>query len=358
MGLLSTDIKTAGTVAGNAIETKSVAGAQKIFDASGSFKISTDAAGRDIAVIGSQVRSDGVAGGQAVADGCQTGANTLVGAFSSIGSIAGAITGGVLSSLFNSAAAKSNATYPIAATTNTLGFTAGSDLNNFGGVPKGWTSAVSEASVATQGAVAQTTNLTSGVTALDGTSGTCASSVSGLNSELSQFHVLAATTATTLAASSASLAASNNLLQYTAEGVSDSMYDCECAISDFAKAQESTPGLFYQSYIGPTSGYSGVAGGGAATSMSSYSLPPVFSFANEGYVPSPTLAVIGDRPGGEYVVGAARFENAMGKMGQGVTINVTQNINGSGLSAAELEYVLERNNKALVAEITDAAKGF
>ncbi len=360
MGLLSTDIKTAGTVAGTAIETKSAAGAQKIFDASGSFKIGTDAAGRDIAVIGSQVRSDGVAGGQAVADGCQTGANTLVNAFSSIGSIVGAVTSSALSNLFNSAAAKSNVAYPIAATTKTasLGFTAGSDLNNFGGVPKGWTSAVSDASVATQGAVAQTNNLTSGVTALDGTSGTCASSVSGLNSELSQFHVLAATTATTLATSSASLATSNNLLQYTAEGVSDSMYDCECAISDFAKAQESTPGLFYSSYIGPTSGYSGVAGGGAATSMSSYSLPPVFSFANEGYVPSPTLAVIGDRPGGEYVVGAARFENAMGKMGQGVTINVTQNINGSGLSAAELEYVLERNNKALVAEITDAAKGF
>ncbi len=357
MGLLSTDIKTAGTVAGNAIETKSAAGAQKIFDASGAFKIGTDAAGRDIAIIGSHVRSDGVAGGQAVADGCQTGANTLVGAFSSIGSIAGTITGGVLSGLFNSAAAKSNI-YPIAATTSTLGFSAGSDLNNFGGVPKGWTSAVSDASIATQNATAQTANLTSGVTALDGTSGSCTSSVSGLNSELSQFHVLAATTANTLATSSASLAVSNNLLQYTAEGVSDSMYDCECAISDFAKAQESTPGLFYSSYIGPTSGYSGVAGGGAATSMSSYSLPPVFSFANEGYVPSPTLAVIGDRPGGEYVVGAARFENAMGKMGQGVTINVTQNINGSGLSAAELEYVLERNNKALVAEITDAAKGF
>ena len=360
MGLLSTDIKTAGTVAGNAIETKSAAGAQKIFDASGSFKISTDAAGRDIAVIGSQVRSDGVAGGQAVADGCQTGANTLVSAFSSIGSIVGAVTSNALSNLFNSAAAKSNVAYPIATTTKTasLGFTAGSDLNNFGGVPKGWTSAVSDASVATQGAVAQTNNLTSGVTALDGTSGTCASSVSGLNSELSQFHVLAATTATTLATSSASLETSNSLLQYTAEGVSDSMYDCECAISDFAKAQESTPGLFCSSYIGPTSGYSGVAGGGAATSMSSYSLPPIFSFANEGYVPSPTLAVIGDRPGGEYVVGAARFENAMGKAGQGVTINVTQNINGSGLSAAELEYVLERNNKALVAEITDAAKGF
>lgn len=73
-------------------------------------------------------------------------------------------------------------------------------------------------------------------------------------------------------------------------------------------------------------------------------------FANEGYVSRPTLAVIGDRPGGEYVVGANRFEAAASRMGagQGVTINVTQNINGSGLSAAELERVLAKNNKELI----------
>ncbi|MCK9570702.1 phage tail tape measure protein [Candidatus Pacearchaeota archaeon] len=376
MGLLSTEVGTAGTKAGESIQTKSTAGAQKIFDSAAYFKLETNSAGQNIAVIGSAAKTDGIAGGagmraggqdggSAVLAGCQTGAAALVESASSVRSIMNAAaSANTLKSIMSSAAVSGSgvsSVYPIAATTKTtsLGFSSGSDLNNFGGVPKGWTTAVSEASEATKGAVAQTGDLTSGVTSLDGTSGSCTSSVSGLNSELSQFHVLAAATATTLATSSASLAASNNLLQYTAEGVSDSMYDCECAISDFAKAQESTAGLFYASYIGPTSGYSGVAGGGAATS-STYTLPAIFSsFANEGYVASPTLAIVGDRPGGEYVVGAARFENAVGKMGSGgITVNVTQNINGSGLSASELSDVLEKNNKALVAEITNAARGF
>ncbi len=372
MGLLSTEVGTAGTKAGEAIQTKSTAGAQKIFDSAAYFKLETNSAGQNIAVIGSAAKTDGIAGGagmraggqdggSAVLAGCQTGAAALVESAGSVRSImnAAASTNTLKSIMSTASSSGVSSVYPIAATTKTtsLGFSSGSDLNNFGGVPKGWTTAVSEASEATKGAVAQTGNLTSGVTSLDGTSGSCTSSVSGLNSELSQFHVLAAATATTLATSSASLAASNNLLQYTAEGVSDSMYDCECAISDFAKAQESTAGLFYASYIGPTSGYSGVAGGGAATS-STYTLPAIFSsFANEGYVASPTLAVVGDRPGGEYVVGAARFENAVGKMGGGITVNYSPTINGSGLSASELADVLEKNNKALVAEITNAARG-
>ena len=35
--------------------------------------------------------------------------------------------------------------------------------------------------------------------------------------------------------------------------------------------------------------------------------------------------------------------------GQGVTINVTQNINGSGLSESELTRVLAANNRDLIA---------
>jgi len=83
------------------------------------------------------------------------------------------------------------------------------------------------------------------------------------------------------------------------------------------------------------------------------------SFANEGYVRSPTLAVIGDRPGGEYVVGAARFEAAAAQMRSGggapqITINYSPVINGAGLSQDELSRVLEEHDEKLVNKIIEA----
>lgn len=90
----------------------------------------------------------------------------------------------------------------------------------------------------------------------------------------------------------------------------------------------------------------------------SYYLP--FSFANEGYVASPTLAVVGDRPGGEYVVGAARFEAAASKMGNGggqaITMAPVYHINGTGLSVDEIASLLEKNNRALLQEVADQIK--
>jgi len=80
------------------------------------------------------------------------------------------------------------------------------------------------------------------------------------------------------------------------------------------------------------------------------------SFANEGYIKSPTLAVVGDRPGGEYVIGADRFESfaASARRGGGnVTINVSQNINGVGLSADELSRVLSKNNEEIYREVAN-----
>lgn len=84
---------------------------------------------------------------------------------------------------------------------------------------------------------------------------------------------------------------------------------------------------------------------------------PWMSFANEGYVASPTLAVVGDRPGGEYVVGAARFEAAAAKAGgQTITIAPVYHINGAGLSEDEIASLLEKNNKALLREVADQIK--
>ena len=84
---------------------------------------------------------------------------------------------------------------------------------------------------------------------------------------------------------------------------------------------------------------------------------PWMSFANEGYVASPTLAVVGDRPGGEYVVGAARFEAAAAKAGgQTITIAPVYHINGTGLSADEVTGLIEKNNKALLKEVASQIK--
>ena len=51
------------------------------------------------------------------------------------------------------------------------------------------------------------------------------------------------------------------------------------------------------------------------------------------------------------------FEAAAAKaQGQNVVINITQNINGSGLSKDELTSVLEKNNKSVIREVADQIK--
>jgi TP901 family phage tail tape measure protein len=161
-------------------------------------------------------------------------------------------------------------------------------------------------------------------------------------------------------------------LSHTAESMDNW---CEAA-SDFAYWQETTSGLFQQSYIGPTVNYGGNGGGGGGGDYGGwtpdmytgqpgtgyldyigYTLPPIF-MASEAYVASPTLAVVGDRPGGEYVIGAARFEDAVSKMGGGVniTINSPITIQGDG-NAAEFEAMLEKRNQDLVEQIAQAVRG-
>jgi len=101
-------------------------------------------------------------------------------------------------------------------------------------------------------------------------------------------------------------------------------------------------------------GSAGGAGGDSGNTWGDW-MP---SFANEGYVRSPTLAVIGDRPGGEYVVGAARFEAAASKIRSGgapqITIHYNPVINGSGLSSDELSRVLEDHDEKLINKIVEA----
>jgi len=148
---------------------------------------------------------------------------------------------------------------------------------------------------------------------------------------------------------------SSKAISLTAEAWGDMGGDggwLPCALSDFADWQETTAGLFYPSYIGPTSGYPGSPGGGSPYITDWGGWSP--SFADEGYVASPTLAKIGDRPGGEYVVGASRFENAVSKMGSGeISITINSPLTVQGGDASAFEAILERRNRELVEQITE-----
>jgi TP901 family phage tail tape measure protein len=107
----------------------------------------------------------------------------------------------------------------------------------------------------------------------------------------------------------------------------------------------------------PVRTYSGSSNYGSGYDSGAYG-GWVPSFADEGYISSPMLAKIGDRPGGEYVVGASRFEDAVSKMGQGVNITIHSpiTIQGGG-NAAEFEAMLEKRNQDLVEQITQAVRG-
>lgn len=107
-------------------------------------------------------------------------------------------------------------------------------------------------------------------------------------------------------------------------------------------------------------------GGGSGSSSSAYTPNRYYGnyghwydpigFANEGYIASPTLAIVGDRPGGEYVVGAARFEAAASRINNksDIVINYSPVINGSNLSSDELSRILEEHDEKLIAKIAAA----
>ncbi len=82
------------------------------------------------------------------------------------------------------------------------------------------------------------------------------------------------------------------------------------------------------------------------------------SLATEAFVPSSTLAVVGDKPGGEYVVGAARFDSVVEKLGQfgggapNITINSPVTVHGS-VSGDDFYAVLDERDRKLKADITE-----
>lgn len=408
MGLLSTEVSNSGksvkqdvAQAGTGFVQQTGSSTAPVFQATDYFKLQTNAAGKDIAVIGSDVRqngqiggaamaSGGQTGGNAIANACITGARYLVDAATNLkyNSLSDLPTGSNISgsNYYPLSTAVSQQVSSQAAKALVKGpWSESSDLAQWGGVPQGWASSMDQAQTATSGATQSTDSLCASTSSLQSGAASASSGVAGLSNTLYQLPAIFADVATGIANSFYPLADvsdtsytlqksaydTSEALSLTAESMDDW---CEAA-SDFAYWQETTEGLFYDSYIGPTQYYPGAQSSYSPSysSPSSYSLPAIFgssssfsdafgwvpAFASEGYVSSPMLAKIGDRPGGEYVVGAARFENAVAKMGSGgIVINYSPTINGAGLSADEISTLLEKHEEALITKISEASEGF
>ena len=74
------------------------------------------------------------------------------------------------------------------------------------------------------------------------------------------------------------------------------------------------------------------------------------------FVPVPTLAIVGDRPGGEWVGGIDQAKARFGGGGQ-IVVNYSSHISGPIYGVDDLNRVLDENNRRLVAQIADAQKG-
>ena len=103
---------------------------------------------------------------------------------------------------------------------------------------------------------------------------------------------------------------------------------------------------------GGNDGYSAVVpeGFGETGSPFGYNLP----WYGEGdvFVGRPTLAVVGDRPGGEWIGGldqaAARFG---GRGGQGISISAPLNINAPVYGVDDLNAILAAHSENIVREV-------
>jgi len=83
-----------------------------------------------------------------------------------------------------------------------------------------------------------------------------------------------------------------------------------------------------------------------------YQVP--FFGSGDVFVRQPTLAVVGDRPGGEWIGGIDQAKARFGGAGTSqISIKIEQNINGTGLSVDELSRVLSKNNEEIYREVAD-----
>ncbi len=78
--------------------------------------------------------------------------------------------------------------------------------------------------------------------------------------------------------------------------------------------------------------------------------------AGDVFVPEPTLAIVGDRPGGEWIGGLDQAQARFGGAGQ-ITISPTYQFNAPIYGVDDLQAVLEENNRRLVQQVAEASKG-
>ena len=77
--------------------------------------------------------------------------------------------------------------------------------------------------------------------------------------------------------------------------------------------------------------------------------------AGDVFIPEPQLAVVGDRPGGEWIGGIDQAVARFGaKPSQSITINYSPVIYGANLSASEIEGLLEEHDEKLITKIAEA----
>ncbi len=133
-------------------------------------------------------------------------------------------------------------------------------------------------------------------------------------------------------------------------------------VTKIVYVQEVSSGGGYSDYYDPYTGsYGGYTGDFTAEtggySGGTYWLPTYG--VGDVFVPEPTLAIVGDRPGGEWIGGidqaVARF-GGKAAAGQNVVVNYSPVINGASLSADELSQLLEEHDEKLMGKIAEKLK--
>ena len=130
------------------------------------------------------------------------------------------------------------------------------------------------------------------------------------------------------------------------------------AINAAASAPVTKP--VYVQQIGGIGGYGGGGGGGSDwwdspySTYSPYYLP---SYAEgDVFVPEPTLAVVGDRPGGEWIGGIDQAIERFGGGGGQIVINAPMTIQGNVYGIADMDAYMDERDRQIEAKLSNARK--
>jgi TP901 family phage tail tape measure protein len=127
------------------------------------------------------------------------------------------------------------------------------------------------------------------------------------------------------------------------------------AINAAASAPVTKP--VYVQQIGGIGGYGG-GGGGSDWWENPYDSPYYLPSYAEGdvFVPEPTLAVVGDRPGGEWIGGLDQAIERFGGGGGQVVINAPTTIQGNVYGIADMDAYMDERDRQLEAKLSNARK--